>query len=125
MAKTRKLLVIDDIKMNTDLFAAEFEDEFDVSIARNGTEGLSVASAVRPDVILLDINMPDMSGVEVMRRLYAMPETLNIPVVVVTASQYNTAIEQKLQSYGNFKGFLSKMDSSETIRKAIHRALGK
>ncbi|MFA6434923.1 MAG: response regulator [Elusimicrobiales bacterium] len=123
MSKNRKMLIIDDIKMNTELFEAEFEDEFEISVAGNGTEGLTAASAVRPDVILLDINMPDMSGIEVMRNLQARPETCAIPVVVVTASEYNAATEQKLRPYANFKGFLSKMDSSEIIKKAVYKAL--
>jgi CheY-like chemotaxis protein len=123
MAKIKKMLIIDDIKMNTELFEAEFEEEFEISIARNGSEGLSAAASVRPDVILLDINMPDISGIEVMRRLSANPETSLIPVVVVTASEYNEATDLKLRPYSNFKGFLSKMDSSEKIRKAVRKVV--
>lgn len=124
MSQHRKMLIIDDVRMNTDLFEAEFEEEFDVSIAKNGTEGLAAAIAVLPDVILLDMNMPDISGLEVMQQLYSRPETKAIPIVVITASEYNITTEKTLMPYSNFKGFLSKMDSSETIKKAIHKALG-
>lgn len=106
------------------LFAAAFEDEFDVHAAVDGTQGLIAASAVRPDVILLDVDMPDMSGVEVARQLSLQPGTSAIPVVVVTATQYSDDVERQFAPYGNFKGFLSKITSSEDIRTVIKRVLG-
>jgi CheY-like chemotaxis protein len=124
MAKKKKLLVVDDIQMITDLFQYEFEDDFEVSVARNGAEELRLASAVRPDGILLDITMPDISGIEVTRRLAEQPETADIPVVVITGYP-STEAETQLKTCPNFKGFLSKMDPSRKIKEMVKEALKK
>lgn len=119
MGGMKKMLVIDDNSMIRTLLTADFEDEFKVEVAENATEGFVLAMSWRPDVILLDINMPDVSGVDVMRRLGSRPETKEIPVIVITASEYNDRTRRELQFYGNFKGFLSKMTPTEEIRKTV------
>jgi len=122
MAKKRKLLVVDDIQMITDLFNYEFEDEFEVTSARNGAEGLKLASSLRPDVILLDVIMPDITGIEVARRLSVQPDTSRIPIVVITGAP-NAETESQLKELPNFRGFLSKMYSSQKIKETVRNAL--
>jgi CheY-like chemotaxis protein len=123
MAKTKKMLVIDDVRLNGEVLRADFEREFDVLIGSDGVEGLAAAVTARPDVILLDINMPGMSGIEVMRQLYTRAETCDIPVVVLTGCRFDKDTERQLRPYGNFKGFLSKLDSTDKIRSAVRQAL--
>ena len=120
----KKILIIDDNSMIRALLVDVFEDEFDVETAVDGTQGIIAASAARPDVILLDVNIPDMSGIEVARQLAQLPETSSIPVVVVTATEYTDDVERQFMPYGNFKGFLSKIASSDDIRTVIKRVLG-
>ena len=55
-------------------------------LAENGVQALEVANAELPDMVLLDINMPEMDGYEVCRRLKSNPETAHIPVIMVTAA---------------------------------------
>lgn len=119
----KKVLIIDDNSGLRPLLTADLETEFHVEVAENGTEGLVLAMCWRPAVILLDINMPEMSGVEVVRRLELQRETKNIPVIIVTANEYNDTTQRQLQPYGNFKGFFSKMTPSDEIRKAVLRVL--
>lgn len=123
MDDRKKMLIIDDNSMIRTLLKADFEDEFAVEVAINGTEGLATAMRWLPEVILLDINMPDMSGIDVVRRLELGSETKHIPVIVVTASEHNYTTQRQLQPYGNFKGFLSKMTPSEEIRKTVWQVL--
>jgi CheY-like chemotaxis protein len=110
--------------MIRNLFVTDFEEDFDVEIAVDGTQGLAAAAETRPDVILLDINMPDISGIEVTRELSRRKETAGIPVIIITASEYNDATEQQLRPYPNFRGFLSKITPTEKIRKTVDEALG-
>ncbi|MCM2268191.1 MAG: response regulator [Elusimicrobiales bacterium] len=124
MAAQKRMLIIDDNSMIQSLFRADFEDEYEVRTAENGANGLLAASDFQPDVILLDINLPDISGVDVARRLFLDPATRAIPVLVITASEYNAETQGKLRPYGNFKGFLSKVTPSETIRETIKGILG-
>lgn len=80
------ILVVDDNPQNLELLQAYLEDlECTVIAAVDGPEALKVVAKQNPDLILLDIMMPRMSGFEVCRRLKAAPETADIPVVMVTA----------------------------------------
>ena len=81
------ILVVDDLSDNRLLIRHIFE-EFDYLVleARDGAEGIEVARTARPDCILLDINMPVMTGFEALDRLQQDPRTREIPVVVLTAT---------------------------------------
>jgi len=59
--------------------------KFNVLTALNGREGLEIAAAKKPDLILLDNNMPEMNGLEMLAQLRENPELKNIPVIMVTA----------------------------------------
>jgi CheY-like chemotaxis protein len=57
---------------------------FDVKVARTGTEGVEWAKAMRPDLIVMDLNLPGLNGWEATRRLKGQPETKHIPIIVLT-----------------------------------------
>ncbi|MBT8471483.1 MAG: response regulator, partial [Marinicaulis sp.] len=83
---TARVLVVDDLEPNVKLLEAKLRAEyFDVVGALSGEEALEKAMADQPDIILLDVMMPGMDGFEVCRRIKAAPETMHIPVVMVTA----------------------------------------
>jgi len=83
---TARILVVDDVLPNLQLLEAKLRAEFyEVDLAANGPDALAKAQAWAPDVILLDVMMPDMDGFEVCRRLKADPATAHLPVVMVTA----------------------------------------
>lgn len=85
-----RVLVVDDIFPNVKLLEAKLKREyFDVITASNGPEALEKVKNEMPDIILLDVMMPEMDGYEVCRRLKADPETAHIPVVMVTALTEN------------------------------------
>ncbi|MGK5026968.1 response regulator [Janthinobacterium sp. RB2R34] len=80
------ILVVDDTPDNIDLLRAVLEDDYRTKIAVNGERALKIAAGSdQPDLILLDIMMPGMSGYDVCRALKADPATVNIPVIFVTA----------------------------------------
>jgi two-component system cell cycle response regulator len=81
-----RVLVVDDVDVNVKLLEAKLEAEyFDVLTASNGADALRLADAEQPDLVLLDVMMPQMDGFEVCRRLKEDPRTAAIPVVMVTA----------------------------------------
>ncbi len=86
MIAPRKILVVDDtpqnVKLLADLLAAK---GYAVSTAKSGTEALAQVDAERPDLVLLDVVMPEMSGYEVCRKLRGNPATAMLPIVMVTA----------------------------------------
>jgi two-component system cell cycle response regulator len=83
---TARVLIVDDIPTNLRLLEAKLTAEyFTVQSAQSGRAALDLADAEPPDIILLDVMMPEMDGFEVCRRLKANPRTASIPVVMVTA----------------------------------------
>ncbi|HEY4135076.1 MAG TPA: PleD family two-component system response regulator [Alphaproteobacteria bacterium] len=81
-----RVLVVDDVPANVKILEAKLTAEyFEVLTASHGRAALEVALAEQPDIILLDVMMPEMDGFEVCRRLKADPRTVHIPVVMVTA----------------------------------------
>ena len=83
---TARILIVDDVPANTRLLEAKLSAEYyQVASARDGFEGLRMARAWQPDLILLDVMMPVMDGFECCRKLKDDPATLHIPVVMVTA----------------------------------------
>jgi len=84
--KGSKILVVDDTPANLDLFSQILESEgYEVSFSTNGKQALELASLAKPDLILLDIMMPEMDGIETCRRLKSLTEIKEIPVVFITA----------------------------------------
>jgi two-component system alkaline phosphatase synthesis response regulator PhoP len=85
MAK-QKILVVDDEEDILELLTFNLTKEgYDVSSASTGEEALSVARTESPDLILLDLMLPGMDGLEVARRIKGEPSTKNIPIVMLTA----------------------------------------
>ena len=83
---TARILVVDDVEPNVRLLEAKLTLEYyEVLTAMDGQTAIEIASAERPDIILLDVMMPGMDGFETCRRLKADPVTRHIPVVLVTA----------------------------------------
>ena len=84
MSKCRVLLV-DDVKDNITILIETLKNDYLLGFALNGPDALKYAKAKSPDLILLDIMMPEMDGYEVCRRLKADPDTRDIPVLFITA----------------------------------------
>jgi len=83
---TARVLVVDDVLANVRLLEAKLSAEyFDVVTAMNGVDALDAVSSARPDIVLLDVMMPGLDGIEVCRRIKANPATQHVPVIMVTA----------------------------------------
>jgi two-component system, HptB-dependent secretion and biofilm response regulator len=89
-----RVLVIDDTPSNLQTLGAALHGEFDMQLASSGAKGLSMAAKSPPDLILLDVMMPDMDGYETLRRLKADPALRAIPVIFITAK---TESEDEMQ----------------------------
>jgi len=93
------VLVVDDNQQNLELIQAYLEDvECETAAARDGLEALEMVTRRKPDLVLLDVMMPKMSGFEVCRRLKNSPETSDIPVIMVTALNEFGDIERGIDS---------------------------
>jgi CheY-like chemotaxis protein len=105
--KTPVILVVDDNQQNLELLQAYLEDMDCVTVpAKDGPTALNIVAKDAPDLILLDIMMPKMSGFEVCRRIKNDPATTNIPIIMVTALNELGDIERGLDCGGD--DFVSK-----------------
>lgn len=98
-AETQKpiVMVVDDAPLNLQILSEILKDDYDVVFATNGPDALLMAEMNHPDLILLDIQMPDMDGYEVIRVLKSTPHLENIPVIFLTAMSQKEDEELGLQ----------------------------
>lgn len=80
-----KIAIIEDDPVISQMYRMKFEaDGFEVRVAANGAIGVKLAESFRPDVILLDIQMPEMDGTEALKKIRASAWGKTIPVIVLT-----------------------------------------
>ena len=94
------VLIVDDTMMNIDLLADVLREEYRLGIATNGLKALEFIEKNRPDIILLDIMMPEMDGFEVCRILKEKPQTKSIPIVFITALSDTESVAKGFQLGG-------------------------
>ena len=86
MSTTSRILVVDDTPANIQVLSSTLKDKgYQISVATNGRQALEVVARLRPDLILLDVMMPEMDGFETCRRLKESAATNDIPVIFLTA----------------------------------------
>lgn len=97
--KTSVILVVDDNQQNLELLQVYLEDINCRTIpAHNGPEALEIIRKDPPDLVLLDVMMPKMSGFEVCKRIKSDPKTTDIPIIMVTALNEFRDIERGIDS---------------------------
>jgi CheY-like chemotaxis protein len=115
----KRILVVEDNEMNRDVLSRRLARHgYDVLIAADGLSGLALANAEQPDLVLMDLAMPQVDGWECARRLKAEPRTRAIPIIALSAHAM-TGDRQKALDAGcddfdtkplDFGGLLEKMD---------------
>lgn len=123
MENKKKILVVDDTPSFCQLLQCAFEDEYDVVIAEDGAACVKAAAALKPDIILTDVMMPNVSGIELLRMLLSDEDTRKIPVLVLTGSHFNESTENLFRQEGNVKGFLSKTTPIDLVVSAVKLVL--
>lgn len=83
--KTPLILVVDDVETNIDILVDIIDNIYEVGVAINGESALESVAEFPPDLILLDIMMPEMDGYEVCRRIKSSEDTQDIPIIFITA----------------------------------------
>ena len=121
----KKILLIEDEELMIDLLQRRLTKEgYEISVARDGEEGLKVMREKGPDLVLLDIIMPKMGGFEVMEEMGKNKELKKIPVIVISNSGQPVELD-KAQKLGA-KDWLIKteFDPQEVVDKVI-KQIGK
>ena len=118
----KKALVVDDnvssLMLETDLLE---EAGFEIFEAQNAADGMAIARREKPDIIIMDVRLPDMRGTEAAKILRQDKETSDIPIIFVTASVMAEGLKE-LEHIMN-SGFIGKPINTRTFAKEVRRFL--
>ncbi len=116
-----EIFVVDDNEINVEILVNVLRDEYAVSVALDGAGALEDIAAYPPDLVLLDVMMPDMDGYSVCRQLKANPDTADIPVIFITA---RNAVEDEMRGFeAGAVDFITKPISPPLVRARINNHL--
>ena len=94
-----RLLYVEDNEMNRDMLSRRLQRRgFEVLIAADGEQGVTLAAAEKPDLILMDMSLPVLDGWEATRRIKAAPDTRRIPIIGLTAHAMATDRDKCLEA---------------------------
>ena len=114
----KKILLIDDEESIHLLYREEFEEEgYEVHSALSGEEALEKVALINPDLVILDINMPGMNGIDVLRRL----KELNSKMPVILSSAYQE-FKQDLASWAS-DDYIVKSSNLDELKESVKRHL--
>jgi two-component system cell cycle response regulator DivK len=92
----KRILVVEDSELNRDLLVQIFEDVYDLEVAADGGEAVRLATETRPDLILMDIGLPELSGLDAVRAIRA--SGASTPIVAVTSRVMPGEREEALEA---------------------------
>jgi signal transduction histidine kinase/ActR/RegA family two-component response regulator len=121
--KTKKILYIDDISTNlrlVDRFLSRFPS-LEFLSASNALDGIELAKTKVPDLILMDIHMPDMDGLTAFKELKSIEETQTIPIIAVTADAMDKDIKKAMDM--GFKDYITKPIDFDKLTISIDKAI--
>ncbi len=121
MDEKKTILVVDDTPENIDVLAGILRQDYKVKAAPSGEKALKSAKKKAPDLILLDIMMPEMDGYQVFEQLKADPATADVPIVFVTGMSDN-ADQAKGMALGA-KGYLTKPVDPDKVKALAQEIL--
>jgi CheY-like chemotaxis protein len=125
MTEKKKVLLIDDEKDLLFFLKANLENtgEFDVLVSNRGDKGIELAQREKPDLILLDILMPGMSGDEVAEFLLDNPATAKIPIIFLTSMVTKEEIGDDVMKKRGGRSFIAKPITTGVLVGAIKKVL--
>jgi CheY-like chemotaxis protein len=122
IVNTRSILLVDDFEDGLDMYQEYLTYRgYHVLVARNGEEAISQARAHRPDVILLDIRMPGMTGTDAMRVLRSDPSVRRVPIIALTAHAFE--VERIAAIAAGFDELIPKPCLPDELVLAVERIL--
>ena len=114
----KRILIVDDEPHICELYRSDFEDEgYDVSVANSGEDALAEAEKNPPDLIILDIQMPGMDGIETLEKLIGKDK--GIPVILNTAYSH---YKEDYRTWGA-EAYVVKSSDTTTLKQEVKRLL--
>ncbi len=116
----KKILLVEDEQLMIDLLKRKLTQEgYEISVAKDGIEGLEKMREIKPDLILLDIVMPRMGGFEVMEEMIKEEELKKIPVIVISNSGQPVELDRAKQLGAKDWLIKTDFDPQEVVEKVV------
>lgn len=119
----QKILAVDDEPSMHLLLTETLAAEYRLIHASNGREGLQLAARLKPDLILMDMMMPDLNGYDAVRLLGVNEDTKRIPVILLTARNFDPTTIHLLQNEKNIVAFINKPFRVKQLRELVKQHL--
>ncbi len=121
----KKILIIEDEEIMLDLLQRKLSNNgYEISVARNGEDGAKMIKEIKPDLILLDIIMPKMSGMEVLEEMQKDKEVQSIPVIIISNSGQPVELDRAKKLGVRDWLIKTEFDPQEVVDKVV-RQIGK
>ena len=121
----RKLLIIEDDRIIGSIYSKKFSAEgFNVEVAEDGQTGLERILAFRPDIVLLDLMLPKLNGLEILARVRATPEFQHLPIIVFSNAYMTTVIDSAWKA-GATTVLTKSNTSPKKLTETLHELLAK
>ncbi|MDR0723164.1 MAG: response regulator [Treponema sp.] len=122
MVERKVILAIDDMSMNLRTIKVLLEKQFEVRLAKSGQMALTIVGCERVALILLDIEMPGMSGFEFLEKLKGHPNAEEVPIIFIS-SHASPELIKHASTYGSVKDYIIKPIIPEILEKKVWAAL--
>ena len=115
----KTILIVEDIELNIDLLTQLLEDDYNLLVAKDGAQGVSMAQQENPDLILMDVSLPIMDGYEAARRIRA--DKVHTPIIGLSAHAMSGDAEKAKEAGCN--DYLTKPVNGDLLIKKIKEYL--
>ncbi|HBE88600.1 MAG TPA: hypothetical protein DDW67_05605 [Elusimicrobia bacterium] len=115
----RKIVVLDDNEIFAELLAAAMGEYFDVLVGHTGLQGIAYFLEGGVDAVVTDISMPDFDGIQMLEEMSRNPVLRHIPVIVVTATHFNTISRDSVSRYPQVMRMLNKQEHVDRISAEV------
>jgi CheY-like chemotaxis protein len=118
----KKILIVEDVELNTELLVQLLEEEYELHIATDGAAGVEMTRSAQPDLVLMDMSLPVLDGWEATRRIKADATTQAIPVIGLSAHAMSGDDERAKEA--GCDDYLTKPVNFESLFAALDKFLG-
>jgi CheY-like chemotaxis protein len=123
MQEKKRIVVLDDNEPFAALLVAALETDYTVVFGLNGHEGLRLCHAAHTDLLITDIGMPELDGIQMLKELQKDTRLSAIPVIVVTATHFHTQARSNVSRYPQVRTIISKTSGIDFITAEVRKVL--
>lgn len=118
-----RVVILEDNEMFAILLAETLGGYCDVAVGHNGLQGIALCLEAHTDLVVTDIGMPDLDGVQMLREFQKNPRLSSLPVLVVTATHFTQRSRTEVKRFPQVRAMLSKMERIDVIAEEARKAL--